>query len=274
VTRRLPRVVAMLATYNEERFIEGCLDHMIAQNVAVYLIDNGSSDQTVAIAQRYFGRGLIGFESLPRADMYSWRPLLERKEQLARTLDADWFINLDADEIRLPSRSGSTLAEAFLDVEAQGFNAVNFQEFTFTPTREHPDHDHPAFRMTMRHYYPLSAAPQVKAWKRPSVPVEFAWSAGHQVRFDALRIYPQNFVMKHYLFLSIPHAHRKYIARTYDPSEVAVGWHRARAALRAEFIKLPSESELRRFVSDDELDASNPRMKHYLFDIDWAMAQQ
>jgi Glycosyl transferase family 2 len=274
VTRRLPRVVAMLTTYNEERFIEGCLDHMIEQDVSVYLIDNESTDRTVAIAQRYLGRGLIGLESFPRAGMYSWRPLLERKEQLARTLDGDWFINLDADEIRLPPQSGKTLAEAFLDVEEHGFNAVNFQEFTFTPTREDPDHDHSEFRKTMKRYYPFSAAPQVKAWKRPSAPVEFAWSGGHQARFDTLRLFPQNFMMKHYLFLSISHAHRKYIQRTYDPSEVAVGWHRARAALRPEFIRLPADTELRSFVSDDELDATNPRQKHYLFDPEWALPQQ
>jgi glycosyltransferase involved in cell wall biosynthesis len=274
VTRRLPRVVAILATYNEERFIEVCLDHMIEQNVAVYLIDNGSSDHTVGIAQRYLGRGLIGLETFPRAGLYIWRPLLERKEQLATTLDGEWFIHLDADEIRLAPRGGGTLAEAFREVEEQGFNAVNFQEFTFTPTREDPDHDHPAFQQTMRRYYPFSAASQVKAWKRPSVPVEFAWSGGHEVRLDTLRIFPQNFVMKHYLFLSISHAHRKYVDRIYDPSEVAAGWHRARAALRPELIKLPAESELRSFVSNDKLDVSNPRTKHYLFDADWAMAQK
>jgi len=94
VTRRLPRVVAMLTTYNEERFIEGCLDSMIEQDVSVYLVDNDSTDQTVAIAQRYLGRGLIGLENFPRAGMYNWRPLLERKEQLAKTLDGDWCINL------------------------------------------------------------------------------------------------------------------------------------------------------------------------------------
>lgn len=274
MTRRLPRVVAILATYNEERFIAGCLDHLIEQNVGVYLIDNGSSDQTIAIAQRYFGRGLIDLETFPRTGMYSWRPLLERKEHLSMRLDGDWFIHLDADEIRLPSRRASTLPEAFLDVEEQGFNAVNFQEFTFTPTREEPDHDHPAFQQTMRRYYPFSSPPQVKAWKRPPGPVEFAWSGGHQVRFDTLRLFPQNFIMKHYLFLSISHARRKYIERIYDPSEVAAGWHRARAALRSELIKLPTQTELRDFVSDDELDASNPREKHYLFDADWATTQQ
>jgi glycosyltransferase involved in cell wall biosynthesis len=269
MTKTTPKVVALLTAYNEERFIAGCLDHLIEQNVQIYLIDNDSTDQTARIAHGYSERGLIGIESFPRAGTYSWLPLLKRKEQLANTLDADWFINLDPDEIRLPSRSGRTLAE----IEEQGFNAVNFQEFTFTPTHEEPDHDHPAFRETMRHYYPFSSAPQVKAWKRQRDPVEFASSGGHQIQFSGLRLWPQNFIMKHYLFLSVAHAHRKYVEKHYDPSEVAMGWHRARAALRPEFIKLPRQSELRAFISNDQLDASSPRRRHYLFDTDWAATQ-
>jgi glycosyltransferase involved in cell wall biosynthesis len=276
VSKTIPQVIALLATYNEERFIANCLDHLLEQNVKIYLIDNSSTDQTAAIAQGYLGHGLIGLETFPRMGMYSWRPLLEHKERLANTLHADWFMNLDADEIRLPPHSGRTLAEAFAEVEEQGYNAINFQEFTFIPTREEPDHDHPAFRKTMRRYYPFMSAPiaaQVKAWKRQAGPVAFAWSGGHQIRFDGLQIWPQTFVMKHYLFLSVAHAHRKYIDKTYDPGEVAAGWHRARAALRPELIKLPAESDLRAFVSNDELDASNPRARHYLFDADWAAQQ-
>jgi Glycosyl transferase family 2 len=272
--KRVPRVVALLATYNEERFIAACLAHLIEQDIQVYLIDNGSTDQTAAIATRYSGRGLLGFETFPRGDFYSWRPLLQRKEQLANSLDADWFINLDPDEVRLAPSSHRTLPQAFSDVEDQGFNAVNFQEFTFIPTCEEPDHDHPAFQKTMKHYYPFASSPaptQVKAWKRQRTPVQFAWSGGHEVRFDGLKIAPHNFVMKHYMFLSVPHALIKYCQKKYDPNEVEAGWHRARAALRPEAIRLPLQSDLRSFLSDDKLDASNPRSKHYLLDRDWAL---
>jgi hypothetical protein len=43
----LMRVVAILAAYNEERFIAGCLEHLIEQGVDAYLIDNESTDRTV-----------------------------------------------------------------------------------------------------------------------------------------------------------------------------------------------------------------------------------
>ena len=270
--RGIPHVVALLATYNEERFIGGCLEHLLQQNLQVYLIDNCSTDETVAIARRYSGDGVIGIETVPRAKTFTWRPLLERKEHLANVLDADWFMNVDADEIRLAPQANRGLAEAFAEVESQGYNAVNFQEFTFIPTQEEPDHDHPDFLKSMLRYYPFLASPlnQVKAWKRQLGAVEFAWSAGHKARFAGMRIAPQDFVMKHYQFLSIPHALRKYIERIYDQGELKAGWHLARAALRPEMIALPSESELRLFQSDGALDATQPRARHFLFDAERA----
>jgi hypothetical protein len=269
------RVVAILASYNEERFIAGCLEHLFRQGVDAYLIDNCSTDQTVPIARQYLNQGLIAIETFPRSGMFKWRPLLERKEQLAATLDADWFMHMDPDEIRLPPRSNRTLAQALAHVEAQGFNAVNFLEFTFIPTQEVPDHDHPDFQQTMRWYYPfLPTFPhQLKAWKRQPGPVELGWSWGHQVRFPGLRMSPESFRMRHYLFLSVPHAIRKYVNKLYDPAEVAAGRSGYRAKLRPEMIRLPPEAELRAYLSDDQLDPSNPRTQHYLFDKIWAASE-
>jgi glycosyltransferase involved in cell wall biosynthesis len=263
------RVVAVLAAYNEARFIHVCLDHLIRQGIDVYLIDNSSSDDTVAIASRFVGRGLIDIESCPREGQYSWRPLLERKERVFATVDADWVMHVDADEIRLcPPQFGRSLQEGFEAVERQGYNAINFLEFTFTPTREAPDHDHPDFVNTMRWYYPFQppgAPSQIKAWKQQPGPVDLASSAGHRVDFPGVRVHPHSFPMRHYLFLSVAHAVRKYIERRYDPAEIASGWHRARAALRTDGIRLPRQDQLKYFVSDDRLDASNPRTRHYLF---------
>jgi hypothetical protein len=53
-------------------------------------------------------------------------------------------------------------------------------------------------------------------------------------------------------------------APTMDASSVEAGWHRARAALRQEMIALPAECDLQTYVSDEQLDASNPRDRHYL----------
>lgn len=263
------RAVAIVATYNEERFIAGCLEHLFRQGVEVYLIDNSSSDRTLSIAERYLGRGLIGFETLPRAGAFCLRQQLQRKEQLAATLEADWFMHVDADEIHLPPRSDRTLAQSFATVEAGGYNAVNFQEFTFIPTQEAPDHDHPEFQKSMRYYYPfLPFSPHlVRAWKRQPEAVNLRASGGHQVQFSGLRLYPESFGMRHYPLLSVQHFAEKYAARRYDPAEAGSGWHSWRTSLRPGVIRLPSQSELRPYHSDDQLDPANPRTDHYLAEI-------
>jgi hypothetical protein len=72
--------------------------------------------------------------------------------------------------------------------------------------------------------------------------------------------------MRHYQFLSVPHAIRKYALKQYDPAEVQKGWHDWRAKLRPDIIKLPSQAEMNTYVSDDQLDVSNPRTRHCFFD--------
>lgn len=260
------RVMALLATHNEERFIGGCIEHLSAHGVEVYLIDNSSTDATVTIAERYLSRGVTAIESVPRPGIFSLMQLLRRKEEIAAALDADWFMHIDADEIRVPSRAGRTLAEAFAEVEQQGYNAINFQEFTFVPTIESPDHDHPRFTETMRCYYPfLPTFPhRLNAWKRQPERVDLVSAAGHRVHFENLRMYPDSFPLRHYLFLSVGHAVEKYAMRRHDPAALARGWHGWREHFRAEDVTLPSQTELRTYLSDDRLDASHPRVKHHI----------
>lgn len=264
------RIVAILAAYNEQRFIGGCLDHFHEQGVETYLIDNCSEDETAAIAEQRLGQGLIGIERYPREGVYDWRGILRRKEELAVELDADWFIHADPDEVRLPPPDSGNLSAAIEAVDGDGYNAVNFIEATFVPTLEEPDHDHPRFGRTLRTYYPFSpqVPHQLKAWKVAAAPVpSIASTGGHRVEFPALRMCPVSFPMKHYLFLSVPRAIEKYVRRSYAPAEVESGWHGWRARIEEGDLVLPSESELRIADSDEGLDFSRPRKRHLLDDL-------
>lgn len=265
------RAVALIASYNERRFIGPCLEHLHAQGVESYLIDNGSTDETVEIAEGFLDRGLIAIEEFPRGEAYDWRGLLQRKEEVAAQFseegEADWLIHLDPDEIRLAPPGEGTLAEALAEVDRAGYNAVNFLEYTFVPSREEPDHDHADFQRTLRTYYAFSPSfpHQLTAWKAADAPEpDLAAKGGHRVAFPRMSMYPKSFPMKHYLFLSVPHAVEKYVERRYDPDEVSRGWHGWRASLRAEDIRLPSESELRFAAPGDVLDVSEPRQRHII----------
>jgi hypothetical protein len=194
------------------------------------------------------------------------RDILRRKEELALELDADWLMHVDADQIRLPPDAEVSLAEAFEHVERRGENAVSFFEFTFIPTREEPDRDHAHFRQTMRSYYPFcpSWPHRLNAWKRQNVRVDLASSGGHAVAFPGLRMSGLPFPMKHYLFLSVPHALEKYGGRVYDPEEVAKGWHGWRAHAGPKTFILPHQGELRRYRGDNDWKWENPRTRHYV----------
>jgi hypothetical protein len=269
--RRPLRVVALLSTYNEERFVGGCIEHLARNGVDVYLIDNESTDATVPRAEPHLGRGLIGVETLPRRGQFDLTAILRRKEELAVELEADWFMHHDADEIRVPPRSSQTLAQALAEVDASGHNAANFLEFTFVPTVEAPDHDHPRFQETMRHYYPfLPTFPhRLNTWKRQPVPVELTSSAGHHVRFPGLRMWPESFRMRHYLFLSKAHAVEKYGRRIRTDLETSLGWGGWRTMLAEmapeqifDGLRLPRQRELREYVTDDLLDPAEPLTAH------------
>jgi glycosyltransferase involved in cell wall biosynthesis len=264
------RVVAMIQTYNERRFIAGCIEHLRGQGVDVYLIDDASTDDTVAIAERYLGRGVIAIECLPPHEVHDWREICRRKERLADTLDADWLIHHDADEIRVAVAPRRSLAQALAEYDEAGYNAVNFLEFTFVPTRESPDHDHSFFQRTMRSYYAFAPRfpARLNAFKRQDGPIELAWSGGHQVRFDGLAMAPRSLYMRHYLFLSHQQAIEKYVRhRPFARETIAAGWHSFRPKLQPEMIELPRASDLLTYHGDARLDASEPRRTHLLDDL-------
>lgn len=269
------RVIALLMVHNEERFIGNCLDHLLRQGVEVYLIDHGSTDETPAIARRYLHHGLFGMEYMAHDGVFSLCRQLERKEQLAARLPADWFIHVDADEVRLPPQPGQSLQDALAQADDAGYNAVNFMEFAFTPTREHPHHDHGDYERTMRWYYPFGQEypHRLNAWKKQASKVSLTPTGGHQVQFPGLRKYPIDFLMRHYLFLSAEHAVEKYVRRRYDPREVTqLGWHGWRARMRKCDLRLPSCGQLRAYGTDQELDWSGARQAHWLVELNPSLA--
>lgn len=280
------RIVAILASYNEQKFIRACLEHYLQQGIEVYLLDNDSTDNTLEIAREYLGRNLIGIERIPRHGMYQWQKILMRKEQLADEIQADWLMHADPDEIRVAPTSAQTLAEAIAEVDQKGYNATNFMEYTFLPVRESPDHDNAEFQTTMRWYYPFAQRHphRLNAWKKQprrwpgikvfggelirnrrwGVPsVNLRATGGHVVQFPGIRPYPVDFKLKHYIVLSLDHAIQKYVKKSFDPTEID-GSHGWRATAREHEFLLPSQSQMRLYTSDDALDPADPFVEHLL----------
>ena len=224
------RVVALISAFNEADIIGAVIDHLIRQDISVYLIDDGSSDATVEVARAFLDRGLVGLETLARAERssFDWSDILRRKEVLASTVDADWFIHHDADEFREAPWAGLTLASAIEVVDGLGYNAIDFRVFNFPPTSNafaHGESIENAFR-----YFEAGDRHdrlQIKCWKRTGL-VDLVGSAGHRVAFPGQRVFPIPFLLRHYPVRSQQQGEQK-VFRDRQPRfvdrERNQGWH-------------------------------------------------
>ena len=147
------RIVALLAVRNEELYMERCLEHLYSQGIETCVIDNDSTDRTRQIAEQFLGRGVFGIETHTYPGYYDWVGLLRTKERLASEIDADWFIHHDADEIREAPAPYRTLREGIEAVETEGYNAINFDEFTFLPKSSAERYEGRDYVKGMRHYF-------------------------------------------------------------------------------------------------------------------------
>jgi hypothetical protein len=226
-------IVAIIAAFNEADIIGAVVSDLVAQGIGVYVLDDGSTDGTLAAVEPFAGRGLIGVEQLSSSagdfGAFHWERILRRKIEIAATLGADWFIHHDADELRESPWRDVSLKEGVRRVDALGYNAIDFASFDFRPIddRFRAGEDP---RIAFPYYAP--AAPydrvQVRCWKKTAAPVDLVSSGGHDAVFDGRRVFPLRFILRHYPIRSQAHGERKVFGerqRRYLPAERARGWH-------------------------------------------------
>jgi hypothetical protein len=228
-------VVAIIAAYNEADIIEHVVRDLIDQGIHVYLLDDGSTDGTVAAVAPYVGRGVLRIERLSEpagAEApvgFDWERILLRKTQLASELDAAWFIHHDADEFRESPWTHLSLKSAIEHVDQLGFNAIDFAGLDFWPVddgfRAGDD-----VRRALTFY--AEQAPydrvQIRCWKKTELPVDLASSGGHDVQFPGRKIFPVRFILRHYPIRSQAHGERKVFQERRNRflvHERARGWH-------------------------------------------------
>lgn len=235
------RALAIMPAYNEGDVIGAAIGALVAEGVDVYLLDHRSTDDTVAAAQPWLGRGLVRIERFPdesgpgfderNAHEMVWRDILRRVEQVSGEVEADWYLFVNADEFRESPWPGVTLGDGLREVDELGYSAVNFELVNFRPTPEDRFVPGTDVRAALRFYEQPGAYDllQVKAWKRrPGGPVNLAHHGGHDVLFDGKRVFPVPFVLRHYPIRSAEHGRRKVIAERlgrFAAEERAGGWH-------------------------------------------------
>jgi hypothetical protein len=203
----------------------------------------------VAIAEQYVDRGVIAIEHFPPegdTGQWDWSRMLARMEEIAADLGADWYLHTDADEVRSSPWRGVSLRDALFRVERSGFNAVDHTTLDFRPI----DNDYPSGANLEAYfpYYSFGMYDQVKTWKATDARV-FLAKAGHQAWFAGRRVYPYNFLYKHFPIRSQAHGERKVTERLarLEAGERRAGWH-AHTHEQAQFESfLRDPARLRRF---------------------------
>ncbi len=258
-------IVALLSVRNEEQYMERCLRHLIQQGIDVYIIDNDSEDNTREIAEKFLGHGVMHIERFPYNGYFDHVGILQRKEGLSREIDADWFIHHDADEIREAPLPYKTLYEAIYDVDKQGYNVINFDEFVFTSTDPEESFEGKDYVSEMGYYYFFEPGimRRMNAWKK-NRSVSIVESGGHSIESSNLRVFPVNFILRHYIYLSKAYAEKKYTERKFSEKEIEErGWHGRRAVIKPGEVMVPSKEILKRCRNDGIWDRSDPWKKHY-----------
>ena len=225
-------VVAIVAAYNEADIVGQVVRDLLNQNIQVYFLDDGSTDDTVRRVEPFVGRGVLAIERRPDAprssDDFEWERILRRKTALASELSADWFIHHDADEFRESPWADLTLKEAVRRVDSLGYNAIDFESLDFWPT-------HDRFRAgdDVRSSFPFYSrrAPydrvQIRCWKKTPC-LDLASSGGHDAEFPERHVFPLRFILRHYPIRGQAHGERKIFRERrnrFIEAERARGWH-------------------------------------------------
>jgi len=258
--------VALVCVRNEALHLRACVGDFVRQGVDVILIDNDSTDGSIAaIREEFLGKGLLSIERLPWRGAFSLTEQLAVKKKLIESVTHDWIIHADADEwLQAPPEYGS-LMEGIRAADGDGFNCINFLEFVFLP-RPGEDFEVDNYRSLMRDYYFFhpSHPRLVRAWKR-SAGLDNSPSGGHTVAGGEVRLFPRDFILRHYIALSESHARRKYSARTFAPEDLAAGFHGNRMRIAERDLTLRPDFPLLRMDDPHCPDFSTrfPHRRHF-----------
>lgn len=255
------KVTAIVAIRNGAFYFPRLCQHARKNGLTLAVIDNDSEDnlQTLIKQNSDVVESSIMLEYEGKFDLVKQ---LHAKENLARSLTADWVIHLDVDELLYSDTESEPLQASLSRVHDAGFNAVNFDEFVFLPIQRlkqfNPNNYH-----TMNWYYFFEPKPNrlIRAFHK-SLKTDVA-SGGHNIEGD-LMLYPNNMIMRHYMFESRKHAQVKYRHRLYSNQDLSKKFHGNRILLQDKELYLPAKKHLSRTAKGDwALDKSQPKIKHF-----------
>jgi len=122
------KIIAFIAVYNEEEYIEKCIKNAKEQGFDVIVIDNGCTDKTIELVKRL---DIPIFEH--KTEKYNIFEFNEYAILQAKKLGCDWYVQKDADEI-FETYDGRKIIDVVKEADDLGYNCMGFDMYEFWPT--------------------------------------------------------------------------------------------------------------------------------------------
>lgn len=259
-------ICAVIAARNEKPYLQSILPLLAEQSIDVAIIDHESTDGSHDLYEQLWYNPVVAVEHLPHTGEFSLSDQLLAKQQLAEGLPHAWLVHHDADELMHHCNGISNLRQCIEEAEAEGANALNFEEFVFLPDPG-PQSTHVNYLGDHKHYYYFVPAENRlnRAFRRELIGCNLA-GAGHVLQCDHLKLSATTHVLRHYIALSEVHIKQKYASRKFSASELARGWHSNRVAIPPDSLSIPRLSPYLCTLSPAHpglLERSRPASKHY-----------
>lgn len=231
------RALAIVSCYNDADIIIETTRHLIEQGVFIHFLDNWSTDITWTLLEKLksaFPQQIVTLERFPAdgpSDSWSWHGMLQRKHDISMEAPFDWFFHYDSDELRVSPWPGITLAQAINFVDSLGYNAIDHTVLNFRATRDGFDAKKSPEEFFTHFEFAVNSSDhcQIKGWAKRDRPFDLTSSGGHQAEFDERKVFPLNFLNKHYSLRSTTHAQTKLFterAQRTAKEKSERGWHR------------------------------------------------
>ncbi|MCK9204707.1 MAG: glycosyltransferase family 2 protein [Bacteroidales bacterium] len=257
-------ITAIIAVRNETKYLPVTLAALACCDINFIIIDHGSTDDIDHILKQ-FHHNLIKNICIPYKGYFSLSDQIIEKNKIIESVNTDWLIHQDADEILESPEPGETLRDGIQRINEQGFTAMNFNEFVFIPTLSNSNHESGNFYHTMLHYYfyePVQFRLN-RAWKKNRN--VYLSDGGHNLASKDLLLFPRDaFVLRHYICLSKEHIINKYKNRNFSKEDLDKGWHKKRLNFTDAF-SFPDEFVLQKlpFAESKDFITVNPWKNHF-----------
>ncbi len=231
------QIIGFMFCYNEVDMIEETLQFYKKLGVPLVFIDNGSTDGTSEVANRYLGSEVLDYLRHETSE-YDLKELLELCFRVVERQKPDWIMHIDADHLYEPGAGYASFHEHVDDAENRGLNTIDFEEYVFLPTTADDPIEasvyermkHYAFREPGRSKRHFEETPILQPRLYRYEPgMNISEDGGHTIYYasDSMKIHPVPGVLRHYMFRSPEHGRQKLQIRfaRYSRAGRARGWH-------------------------------------------------